>query len=326
MSTLSYAEAIVVGAFQGVTELFPVSSLGHSVIIPALIGGSWAKDLDVSTPESPYLAFIVGLHVATAAALLVFFWRDWVRIIGGFLSSIRHRRVKTDAERLAWLIVLATIPVGIAGLLLEHVFRTVLGKPMPAAAFLFANGLILFLGERLRRRAPAPAAVAARVTAESGRAPREPESIMRGVDLDAGLDDAQADLRSDARLAQVKMMRGVLIGSAQILALLPGISRSGVTMVAGLTQGLSHRDAARFSFLLATPVILAAGVLKVPDLFGTLGAGIGGQILAGSIASFITAYLSVRFLEKYFRTRTLIPFAIYCLAAGAVSFTILALR
>src|ERR1700712_3388031 len=327
MSTISYAEAIVVGAFQGVTELFPVSSLGHSIIIPALIGGNWAKDLDVATPESPYLAFIVGLHVATAAALLVFFWRDWVRIIGGFFSSIRHRRVKTDAERLPRVVVRATIPVGIAGLVLEHVFRTVLGKPMPAAAFLFANGLILFFGERLRRRAvSAPAAVPAAVTAASGDSEREPESMMRGIDLDEGLDDDQADLRSDARLSGLSMKRGALFGSARILALLPGISRSGAPMGAGLTQTLSHRDAARFSFLLATPVILAAGVLKVPDLFGPLGAGIGGQILAGSIASFIAAYLSVRFLEKYFRTRTLIPFAIYCLAAGAISFTILALR
>ncbi len=321
MSTISYVEAIVVGAFQGVTELFPVSSLGHSIIIPALIGGSWAKDLDVAAPESPYLAFIVGLHVATAAALLVFFWRDWVRIVGGAFSAIRHRRVETDSERLAALIVLATIPVGIAGLVLEHLFRTVLGKPMPAAAFLFANGLILFLGERLRRRASV-VAVDAGVVAGGAQS----DSLMRGVDLDAGVDDEQADLRSDARLARLTMRRGVLIGSAQILALLPGISRSGVTMVAGLTQNLSHRDAARFSFLLATPVILAAGVLKVPDLFGPLGAGIGGQILAGSIASFIAAYLSVRFLEKYFRTRTLIPFAIYCLVVGAVSFTILALR
>ena len=149
---------------------------------------------------------------------------------------------------------------------------------------------------------------------------------MRGVDLDEGLDDERADLRSDARLAGLSLKRGLLIGSAQVLALLPGISRSGVTMVAGLTQNLSHRDAARFSFLLATPVILAAGVLKVPDLFGPLGAGIGGQILAGSIASFIAAYVSVRFLEKNFRTRTLIPFAIYCLVVGAVSFVVLALR
>src|ERR1700712_3681335 len=161
--TISYFEAVVVGALQGVTELFPVSSLGHSVILPALLGGSWQRDLDVSTPESPYLAFIVGLHVATAAALLLFFWRDWVRIIGGFFTSIRYRRVSTDAEKLAWLIVLATIPVGIAGLLLEHLFRTVLGKPMPAAAFLFANGVVLLLGERLRRKADRTAAAPATV-------------------------------------------------------------------------------------------------------------------------------------------------------------------
>lgn len=321
MTTISYFEAIVVGALQGVTELFPVSSLGHSVILPALLGGRWAQDLSVSTPESPYLAFIVGLHVATAAALLLFFWRDWVRIIGGFITSIRYRRISTDAERLAWLIVLATIPVGIAGLLLEHTFRTVLGKPMPAAAFLFANGLVLFLGERLRRRAaPEPVIPVGAAGISNG------QSLNRDVDPDAGIDDRDADLRSDSRLAALTFKRGVLIGCAQILALLPGISRSGATMVAGLTQGLSHRDAARFSFLLATPVILAAGALKVPDLFGPLGAGIGGQILAGSIASFICAYLAVRFLEKYFRTRTLIPFAVYCLIAGAGSFIFLAVR
>lgn len=324
MSTISYVEAIVVGALQGVTELFPVSSLGHSVIIPALVGGSWGNDLDVSSPESPYLAFVVGLHVATAFALLAFFWRDWVRIIGGFVTSIRYRRMSTDSERLAWLIVLATIPVGVAGLLLEHTFRTVLGRPMPAAAFLFANGLVLFVGEMLRRRAPA-VTVGATVPAAQADG-KQPASLMRGTDPDAGLDEHQADLRSDSRLAGLTMKRGVLIGCAQILALLPGISRSGATMVAGLTQGLSHRDAARFSFLLATPVILAAGVLKVPDLFGPLGAGIHGQILAGSAASFVCAYLAVRFLEKYFRTGTLVPFAIYCLAAGAVSFIVLAAR
>lgn len=287
--SLTYAEAIVVGAFQGVTELFPVSSLGHSVLIPALVGGRWAQDLDVSSPESPYLAFIVGLHVATAAALLVFFWRDWVRIVGGFLTSIRHRRVRTPAERLAWLIILATIPVGLAGLLLEHLFRTVLGRPIPAASFLIANGLVLYLGERLRRRAPAEAPGPA------------------------------VDTATDARLSRIPFGRGVLIGSAQILALLPGISRSGVTMVAGLLRGLSHEDAARFSFLLATPVILAAGALKIPDLTGPLGAGIHGPILAGSIASFVSAYLAVRFLTRYFTTRTLTPFAIYCAAAGAAS-------
>ncbi|WP_329056141.1 undecaprenyl-diphosphate phosphatase [Amycolatopsis sp. NBC_01488] len=300
---LDYFEAIVVGAFQGVTELFPVSSLGHSVLIPAVVGGKWARDLDVSAPESPYLAFIVGLHVATAAALLLFFRRDWVRIVGGFFSSIRHRRVETSGERLAWLIVLATIPVGVSGLLLEHLFRTTLGKPVPAAAFLIANGVVLYGGELLRRRA-----VATPVAADSPGAA------------------ADTDVAADERLSRMSFGRGVLIGSAQVLALLPGISRSGVTMVAGLLRGLSHEDAARFSFLLATPVILAAGVLKIPDLFGPLGAGIHGQVLAGSLASFASAYLAVRFLTRYFHTRTLTPFALYCVLAGAAALAVLTLR
>ncbi|MCW2651439.1 MAG: putative bacitracin resistance protein [Mycobacterium sp.] len=303
MSAFSYSEAIVVGAFQGVTELFPVSSLGHSVLIPALVGGRWARDLSVSAPESPYLAFIVGLHVATAAALLVFFWRDWVRIIAGFITSLRYRRVETPAERLAWLIILATIPVGIAGLALEHVFRTTLGKPIPAAAFLIANGVVLYVGERLRRRAPAPPALTP-ATSGHGAVGERPDS---GLDL------------PDQRLSALPMGQGVLIGSAQILALLPGISRSGIAMVAGLLRGLSHEEAARFSFLLATPVILAAGALKIPDLAGPLGAGIHGQVLAGSVASFVSAYLAVRFLTRYFQTRTLTPFAIYCVLAGAAS-------
>ena len=315
--SLSYLEAIVVGALQGVTELFPVSSLGHSVILPAVVGGQWATDLDVSAPESPYLAFIVGLHVATALALLVFFWRDWVRIIGGFVSSIRYRRMRTDSERLAWLIILATIPIGLAGLLLEHTFRTVLGRPIPAAAFLIANGLILLVGERLRRRTPTPKLVRA---AGSQRDPGPDAGAAHDGGGDAGAaDGADDDLRSDQRIARLPIGRGVLVGASQIFALLPGISRSGVAMVTGLTQGLSHRDAARFSFLLATPVILAAGVLKIPDLTGPLGAGLGGPILVGSVASFISAYLSVRFLERYFRTRTLVPFAVYSLVVGVAA-------
>jgi undecaprenyl-diphosphatase len=307
VSQLDYLEAIVVGAFQGVTELFPVSSLGHSVLIPAVVGGKWAEDLSVSAPESPYLAFIVGLHVATAAALLVFFWRDWVRIVGGFFSSIRHRRLQTPAERLAWLIIIATIPVGICGLALEHLFRTVLGKPIPAAAFLIANGAVLYLGERLRRRV----------------APETPPAAAAAEAPGAAID---ADLAADERLSAMSIGRGTLIGAAQVLALLPGISRSGVAMVAGLLRGLSHEDAARFSFLLATPVILAAGVLKIPDLFGPLGAGIHGQVLAGSVASFVSAYLAVRFLTRYFHTRTLTPFAVYCVIAGGASLAWLTLR
>jgi undecaprenyl-diphosphatase len=294
---LSYVEAVIVGAVQGVTELFPVSSLGHSVLVPALLGGQWARDLNVSTPQSPYLAFIVGLHVATAAALLVFFWRDWLRILAGFFSSARHRRIQTPDERLAWLIVAATIPVGLAGLLLEQLFRTTLGKPIPAATFLLLNGVALYVGEVLRRRV-APA--------DSRDQPAPADQLHSGEAV-------------DDRLAQLPIGRGVLIGSAQILALLPGISRSGITIVAGLWRGLSHEDAARFSFLLATPIILAAGAYKVPELFGPLATGIGGQVLAGSVASFVCAYLAVRYLTQYFQTRTLTPFAIYCAVVGAGS-------
>jgi undecaprenyl-diphosphatase len=307
VSGLTYVEAMVVGAFQGITELFPVSSLGHSVVVPALVGGRWAEDLSVSSPESPYLAFIVGLHVATAAALLVFFWRDWLRILSGFATSLRYCRIQKPEERLAWLIILATIPVGLSGLALEHVFRTTLGKPIPAAAFLMINGVVLFAGERLRRRVPLLV----------GAPATEPEAVENGP---GELDE------SDRRLARMPMTRGVLIGSAQILALLPGISRSGITMVAGLMRGLNHDDAARFSFLLATPVILAAGVFKIPDLIGPLGAGIHGQVLAGSVASFVSAYFSVRFLTRYFHTRTLTPFAVYCTVAGAASCVWLTMR
>lgn len=302
---LSYVEAVVVGAFQGVTELFPVSSLGHAVLVPALVGGQWAADLSVSAPKSPYLAFIVGLHVATAAALLVFFWRDWVRILSGFVSSVRHRRVQNADERLAWLIVAGTIPVGLAGLLLEQLFRTTLGKPVPAAAFLLVNGVALYVGEVLRRRVAPAAEPAARPAGEPS-------------------DDAGG--AADHRLAELPLRRGVLIGAAQILALLPGISRSGITIVAGLWRGLSHEDAARFSFLLATPIILAAGVYKIPELFGPLSQGIQGQVLAGSVASFVCAYLAVRFLTRYFETRTLTPFAIYCALAGGGSLAWLLLR
>ena len=307
MSHLSWAEASVVGLLQGVSELFPVSSLGHSVLIPAVIGGSWARDLDVTAPESPYLAFIVGLHVATAAALIIYFWRDWVRIAGGLVSSIRYRRVETADERLAWLLILATIPVGIAGLALEHTFRTVLAKPNPTALFLMLNGVILFAAERFRRRPAQPAADAS-PGASGGR--------HRGGRLAV---EPRPDVDTDARLSRLPMRRGVLIGAAQIAALAPGISRSGVTMAAGLSRGLDHEDAARFSFLLATPVILAAGVFKLPDLAGTLGNAIRGQVLVGSLLSFVGAYLSVRFLSRYFRTNSLRPFGWYCLAAGALA-------
>ncbi len=329
MSTLTYPEAIVMGLIQGVSELFPVSSLGHAIVIPAIVGGQWAQDLNVSAPESPYLAFIVGLHVATAFALLLFFRKDWIRIFGGLFSSLRRRRVETPAERMAWLLILATIPVGIAGLTLEHTFRTVLGRPLPAAAFLALNGLILLVGEVIRRRRTAVAKPAV-VTATGGVAAGGVASVgvtpVGGTPAADQRQSAEVSVVDDLAIAKMSFARGILIGATEIFALLPGISRSGVVMVGGMAANLTHREAARFSFLLATPVILAAGLLKLPDLFGPLGQGIGGQVLAGSAASFIGALFAVAFLDRYFTTRTLLPFAFYCLTAGIGAFIFLSVR
>jgi undecaprenyl-diphosphatase len=325
---LTFFQAIVVGVIQGVSELFPVSSLGHSVLLPALFG--WHNlATDQSKGESFYLAFVVGLHVATALALIAFFWRDWLRIIGGFFVTLRTRRVETPDQRMAWMLILATIPVGIAGLLFEHQFRTLFAKPEAAAIFLTINGFILVGAELLKRRtrpttlgvgetSPAPAGASAAVASGTTAASTEIAPAASGTAAAADTAAATAS-KSDGPtrdVATLKYREAVVIGCAQILALFAGISRSGVTMAAGLARGLSHEDAARFSFLLATPVILAAGVLKIPDLFGPLGNGIRGQILAGSLAAAIAAYLSVRFLIRWFTTRTLWPFAAYCLAMG----------
>ena len=334
MSHLTYLEAGVVGLIQGVTELFPVSSLGHNVLIPALIGGSWAKDLNVADANSPYLAFIVGMHVATAIALLIYFWRDWVRIIGGFFSSIRHREVQTRDQRMAWMIVLATIPVGLVGVVADKPFREIFGKPIVAGVFLIINGVILYCGERFRpassiradqeiaaqrqqalmpapagvRRQPVPAGagMARQARHASGQQAVRQEELVQAV-------------QADERLSRMGYLRALIIGSSQILALLAGISRDGITMVTGMSRGLSREDAARFAFLLATPVILAAGVLELPKLTGPEGNGIHGQILVGSILSGVGAYVSVRFLMRYFQTRTLTPFAIYCFVFGLLA-------
>ena len=346
MSHLTYLEAAVVGVIQGVTELFPVSSLGHNVLIPALIGGSWASDLNVAKPESPYLAFIVGMHVATAIALLIYFWRDWIRIIGGFFTSLAHwqrwhPRVATRDEILAWMVILATIPVGLVGLVAEHTFRVLFGKPILAAVFLIVNGIILYCGEKFRsraslradlevaaQRAPAPAASppdpvpvpdSQPAADQAANHPAHHAAVPAGGHQAIRQDEIGRALASDERLASAGFTEALIIGSSQILALLAGISRDGVTMVTGMARGLSREDAARFAFLLATPVILAAGALKVPDLTGPLGHGIHGQILLGSVLSGVGAYLSVRFLVRYFQTRTLYPFAIYCFVFGLLS-------
>ncbi len=323
---LTYLEASVVGLIQGVTELFPVSSLGHNVLIPALIGGSWASDLSVAKSESPYLAFIVGLHVATAIALLIYFWQDWIRIIRGFFTSIRDRRAETPEQKMAWMVILATIPVGLVGLFFEHEFRILFGKPIRAAIFLVVNGLILYAGERFRTRKSLQAdkALAAERERTESQADHGVAAHASGQRAVRQLELSRA-MEADDRLAAAGYLQAVVIGSAQVLALLAGISRDGVTMVAGMFRGLSREDAARFAFLLATPVILAAGALKYNDLIQK-GHGIYGPILVGSILSGVGAYLSVRFLVKYFQTRTLTPFAIYCVLFGTASIIYLSVK
>ena len=282
---ITYFQAIVIGLLQGVTELFPISSLGHSVLVPALLG--WDSLVQgQSADESFYLAFLVGLHVATGIALLIFFRADWNRVIRGFGRTLRDRRIEPeDADaRMAWLLIVGTVPVGVVGLVFEHSLRTVFAKPTAAAAFLMINGVILLAGEQVRKRSDAHV--------KSGRPPRRSLSTFTALD-------------------------GLLVGGSEILALFAGISRSGVTIVAGLLRGLTHEDAARFSFMLATPVILAAGLYKLPDLIGPNGNDVRGQVLVGSIASGLAAYVSVRFLVRWFTTRTLTPFGIYSLAFGA---------
>jgi undecaprenyl-diphosphatase len=346
MSHLNYAEAGVIGLLQGITELFPISSLGHAVLIPAIVGGQWAKDLNVSAKESPYLAYIVGLHVATALAMIIYFWRDWIRIVRAFFTSLGHfaspepgtRRFQPQGtdQTLAWMIIIATIPVGLAGLALEHTFRTIFSKPLLTAAFLFLNGLILLGGERLRRRG---ADEEARQVLADQRiaADRQRATVAAGAYSSGGgrhssgqraVKQEQAGLAvaSDERVTRLGFLTVIGLGASQILALLPGISRDGIVMVSGMFRGLTRQDAARFSFLLSAPVILAAGVLKIGDLTGPLGNGIRGQVLFGSVLCGISAYLALRFLVRYLSdaSRTLTPFAIYCLAAGAGSFIYLA--
>jgi undecaprenyl-diphosphatase len=323
MTHLTYLQAAVVGLVQGVSELFPVSSLGHGVLIPALLGGQWAANLNLAASSSPYLAFIVGLHVATAAALLIYFRRDWVRIVRGLITSIRYREICTADERLAWMIVLATIPVGVAGLALQKTFQTVFGQPRYAAAFLVVNGIILIAAERFRRHTSREAdeeTARQREYAELAAVGRHSAGARAGRQREHA-----AVAMSDGRLASLSYPQAIGIGAAQVLALIAGISRDGVTMVAGMTRGLSREDAGRFAFLLATPAILAAGVLKLPELFGPLGAGIRGQVLVGSVLAGVGAYLSVRFLVRYLRTRTLTPFGIYCIVAGLASLAYLTL-
>jgi undecaprenyl-diphosphatase len=299
---ITWVQAIVMGLLQGVAEMFPISSLGHTVLVPAWLGWHNLVNSESTKSQTFYLAFVVGLHVATAIALLAFFWRDWVKIIGGLLTSIRDRKIETSTQRLAWLLVVATIPAGIVGLALQSVLRTQFAKPISAGIFLTVNGFVLLLGERLRKQG-------------AGRALATKHGEV--VDADGTTDPAGGGPRR--RLETMEVREAGVIGVFQVLPLIAGFSRSGVTMVAGMLRGLDHEDAARFSFLLATPVILAAGLVELPDLTGNLSKGVHGQILVGCICAAFAAYVAVKFLMKYFETRTLTPFAVYCLLAGVIS-------
>ena len=281
MHPISYLQALILGLTQGIAEPFPVSSLGHGVIIPSLFG--W----NIHQNDDYFLAFLVATHCATALVLFIFFWDDWKRILRGLWRSVRGRSDAADTDaRLGWLLVIGTIPAGILGLALEHPLRTLFASAEVAAIFLAVNGALLLAFERLRRRAPQP-------------------------------DDWQGD--GDPRIARtMSFKQAAAIGTAQAAALIPGISRSGVTMGGGLLAGLSNEDAARFAFLLATPIIGAAGLLKLPELMGSAGDGVRGQALVGAIAAGITTWFAVRFLLRFFETNRLTPFGIYCLAAGIV--------
>jgi undecaprenyl-diphosphatase len=288
-STVTYFQAIVLGILQGATELFPISSLGHTVLFPTLFGWNGLVDAQ-SQSESFWLAFVVMLHVGSALGLLFYYRRDWVQIVRAFFHTLSTRRAQTSTERLAWLIIMASIPAGVFGLIFERELRRLTAKPEVAAIFLMVNGLVLFAAEWFRRRAQV----------------RE-LAVKEGAKADGGRE-----------LDTLEYREALLVGVAQSTALVAGISREGVTMGAGLGRGLDHSDAARFSFLLATPIILAAGLFKLPDLLGHLGDGVRGQSLVACVAAAVTAVFTVTFLVKYFKTRTLIPFAIYCLVFGGV--------
>jgi undecaprenyl-diphosphatase len=286
-SAISYFQAIVLGVLQGVTELFPISSLGHTVLFPTLFGWNALVHAQ-SQSHSFWLAFVVLLHVGSAIGLLIYYRRDWVEIIAAFFHTLATWRIETANERLAWLIIVASIPAGVIALALEHQLRDLTAKPEVASIFLMVNGLVLFGAERVRRRA----------------AVRE-LAVAEGAKPDGA-----------RRLDTLEYREALVVGVAQSTALVAGISRDGVTMGAGLARGLDHSDSARFAFLLATPIILAAGLVKLPELLGHAGDGVRGQAVVAMLVAAVTAVFTVAFLVKYFKTRTLVPFAVYCVLFG----------
>ena len=280
--------SIILGLLQGVSELFPISSLGHTVIFPKLFGWTQLVKYQSSGSENAWLAFIVMLHVGSAVGLLVYFWRDWVALIKGFFATLGKRRIETPHERLAWLIIAASIPTGILGIALEHVARVATARPEVASIFLIVNGFVLFVAQRLSTRA------------EVRRLARE-----EGVKRDGG-----------RVLETLEYREAVGLGVVQSGGLIAGISRDGMVMAGGLARGLDNFDAARISFLMATPIILAAGVYKLPDLTGHNGDGIRGYALLAAAVAAVTAVFTVHFLTRFFKRGNLIPFGIYCVLFG----------
>lgn len=274
---ISFTQAAILGLLQGISELFPISSLGHSVILPHLLG--W----NIQQNDPFFLTFLVATHLATAIVLFCFFWKDWMQILRGIGRSLRRRDIDDNPQgKLGWLLVVGTVPAGLLGLLFEDSLRAIFASAQSAALFLLLNGILLFGAEALRRRAAAS------------------QSISDG----------------DLSLTRLSWGQAIIIGAAQAIALIPGLSRSGASMGGGLLVGLSHEDAARFSFLLATPIIGAAAVLKLPELFLPQNQPLLVPAIIGGLCAAITAYLSVRFLMQYFHTKTLTPFALYCSVAG----------
>lgn len=276
---LNYLQAIILGLVQGVTELFPISSLGHSVILPSLLG--WG--IDQNNPF--FLTFLVATHTATALVLFLFFWKDWKRIISGFFRSIKEQKIKDTDAKLAWLLIIATIPAGLLGLLFQKHLQSLFASPQLVAFILILNGLLLWGAEQINKKS---------------------------------LKTKQTAIKSDERITKMTWSQAVKIGLLQCIALIPGFSRTGATLTGSLLIGLSHEDAARFAFLLATPIIAAASVLKLPALFKPAEASALGPTVIGALAAAIAAYFSVKYLTKYFETKTLTPFAIYCVLAGVI--------
>jgi undecaprenyl-diphosphatase len=285
---ISYFQAVILGLVQGVAEPFPISSLGHGVVLPRLLG--W----HIHQNDKFFLTFLVATHLATAIVLLLFFLKDWVEVVKGLGRSLAMREIRADDTyaRLGWLLVAGTIPVGVIGLLLQDPLRKLFASPQTAAAFLIVNGIALLLFERLRRRPPRPGDYAGNV---------------------------------DGRLAKLSWRQAIGVGTSQAAALIPGISRSGFTMGGGLIVGLSNDDAARFGFLLATPVIFAAAALKLPELFGSAGNGVRGPALVAGLCAAATTFFAVKFLLRFFQTNRLTPFGIYCTAMGSFCTVVFAL-